>query len=56
MAFYEVTAHGGRIHAVTCWHHDTTEIKDSGPPPADSYESAAWILRTVVFEESEYAS
>ena len=55
MAFDEVSAHGGRIHAVTCWNHDTKAISDSGLPPADSYENAARILRTVVFDESEDA-
>lgn len=55
MALAEARAHDGRIHAVTCWRHDTHEITDSGLPPADSYENASAIQRSVLFNQADEA-
>lgn len=54
-AFDESAAHGGEIHAITCWSGGVKEHNDPDLPPCDSYENASRVQRTIIFEVSEDA-
>ena len=54
-AIGESAAHGGEVHAITCWSSDVKTHNDPNLPPCDSYENASRVLRTIIFEVSEDA-
>ena len=54
-AFDEAAAHGGEIHAITCWSGDVKSRNDPDLPPCDSYENASRVQRTIIFEVADDA-
>ena len=54
-AFGEAAAHGGEIHAITCWSSDVKSRNDPDLPPCNSYENASRVQRTIIFEVSDDA-